>query len=138
MSDIDFTKQTIDQYRLVERLQKRPLTTLYLGHDTKKQNQPVFVELLNQPAAADEALADRFQRRLETVRQLAHPHIAPILQIGRDAPAANGKKGKTKTKSQPNNMYMPSLNICPALPWPAKLNNGAAATTGPTYPTCSR
>lgn len=105
MSDTDFTNQTIDQYRLVERLQKRPLTTLYLGHNTKKQNRPVFVELLNQPTAADEALAGRFQRRLETVQKLDHPHIAPILQIGRDGPAASGKKGKGQN-GNPTGQYV--------------------------------
>jgi serine/threonine protein kinase len=87
----DFTHHTIDHYRLERCLQQRPLTSLYLGHDTQ-QEQPVFVEIVNSVIADDEALAGRFQRRMETVRQLDHPHIAPVLQIGR----TNLKKTKSR------------------------------------------
>jgi eukaryotic-like serine/threonine-protein kinase len=101
MTEPDFSNHKIGQYRLTERLQKRPLTSLYLGQDTKA-DQPVFVEIMNQSAAEDENLADRFQRRLETVRQLDHPHIAPILQIGRTSPTATtGKNSKAKVPLPP-------------------------------------
>jgi eukaryotic-like serine/threonine-protein kinase len=100
MTEPDFSDHKIGQYRLTERLQKRPLTSLYLGQDTKA-DQPVFVEIMNRSAAEDENLADRFQRRLETVRQLDHPHIAPILQIGRSSPIpTTGKNSKAKDPQQ--------------------------------------
>lgn len=92
MSVSDFTNHVIDQYQLVQPLQQRPFTTLYLGQNTR-QDETVFVEVMNQPATTNEELAGRFQRRLETVRQLDHPHIAPILQVGRSPlKAENGSE----------------------------------------------
>jgi eukaryotic-like serine/threonine-protein kinase len=89
----DLTNHTIDRYKLVQRLRQRPLTSLYLGQDTQIV-RPVFVQVLNTSVADDEELAGRFQRRLEIVRQLEHPHIAPIIQAGRTTlPVENGKKG---------------------------------------------
>jgi eukaryotic-like serine/threonine-protein kinase len=78
----DLTNQIIDHFQLTQRLQQRPFTTLYRGQDTQLV-RPVFVEVMNSTTTADKKLAGRFQRRLETVRQLEHPHIAPILQVGR-------------------------------------------------------
>ena len=85
MTKMDFTHYTIGPYRLEACRQQRPLTSLYLAHDTQ-QDKPVFIEVMNQPAAADEAAASRFQRRLETVRQIEHPFVAPILESGQTRP----------------------------------------------------
>jgi eukaryotic-like serine/threonine-protein kinase len=85
MTTLDLSNYIIDHYNVVQPLQKRPLTTLYHGQDTQLV-RPVFIEVLNTTVAADAELAGRYQRRLEIVRQLDHPHIAPILQVGRTSP----------------------------------------------------
>ncbi len=85
MTKPDLSHYTIDHYYLEKRLLRRPLTSLYLALD-QRQKEPVFVEIMNQPVSEDVNLAGRFQRRLETVRHLEHPHIAPVLQSGKATP----------------------------------------------------
>lgn len=80
----DFTGQMFNHYQATQLLRQRPVSSLYLGEDTRQQ-QPVFLEILHTTLSTDAELAGRFQRRLETVAQLKHPHIAPILHTGSDA-----------------------------------------------------
>ncbi len=75
---IDFTGQTISQYRVKERLKERLCSSLYLAEDRKAKNT-VFLEILHVTADEDEDLAGRFRRRMNTVSQLNHPCIAPVL-----------------------------------------------------------
>ncbi len=78
---IDFTGQTINKYKLKERLKERPVSSLYLAEDSKGK-KPVFLEILHVTADEDEDLAGLFQRRMGTVSQLEHPHIASIIYTG--------------------------------------------------------
>ncbi|MCB8966137.1 MAG: serine/threonine-protein kinase [Chloroflexota bacterium] len=79
-ADTSFTGQTIQHYQVKERLKRRPASSLYLAQDTRT-DQLVFIEILHTTITGNEALAGRFQRRMETISQLKHPNIAPILTV---------------------------------------------------------
>ncbi len=78
---IDFTGQTITQYEIKDLLKERISSSLYQAED-RKSHKKVFLEILHATADEDEDLAGSFQRRMTTVAQLAHPHIAPVLYTG--------------------------------------------------------
>ncbi|NCF65633.1 MAG: protein kinase [Chloroflexi bacterium] len=77
----DLSGQQIGNYDLEEWLVSRSVSDFYLGSDVKL-DQPVFVEILRATAEQDPDLAGQFQRRMEAVSQIKHPHIASVMDIG--------------------------------------------------------
>ncbi|MCB8922142.1 MAG: serine/threonine protein kinase [Ardenticatenaceae bacterium] len=75
---IDFNGQTIGQYRVQELVKERLNSSLYVADDSKS-HKPVFLEILHTTAEENADLAGQFQRRMTTISQLQHPHIAPVL-----------------------------------------------------------
>jgi serine/threonine protein kinase len=72
--------QPIGNYELVKRVATRKVSDLYLARDIELQH-PVYLEMLRSTADEDQDLAARFQRRMESVRELKHENIASVSDI---------------------------------------------------------
>ena len=73
----------INRYILDEQLLKQGVSTIYLARD-EKDDSSVFLVTLQPEAAKSSDLADRFLRRAETLAQLEHDAILPLLDFGMD------------------------------------------------------
>ncbi|GAB4277483.1 MAG: hypothetical protein Kow0080_28500 [Candidatus Promineifilaceae bacterium] len=78
----DLSGRTIVNYTLEKRLYERPSSALYLARHNQSNN-PVFIELLYTDPENNPDAYGRFHRRMETVAQLHHPGIVPILEVGK-------------------------------------------------------
>jgi serine/threonine protein kinase len=74
---------TISHYRLTELLVAQMVSAIYLAQDEKTGEQ-VFLVTLQPDASRSSDLAERFQRRAETLAQLEHAVIPPLLDYGVD------------------------------------------------------
>lgn len=73
----------IGHYKLTNLLVEQAVSGIYLAQDEKTESQVFLVTL--QPAAVRAGdLADRFRRRAETLAQLKHDIIPPLLDFGVD------------------------------------------------------
>jgi serine/threonine protein kinase len=73
----------IAHYRLDQLLVEQTVAAIYLAHD-EKDDQSVFLVTLQANAAKSGDLVQRFQRRAETVAQLEHETLLPLLDYGLD------------------------------------------------------
>jgi serine/threonine protein kinase len=72
---------TISHYLLTDLLVAQAFSAIYLAQD-KKTGKSVFLITLQPDAARSSDLAERFQRRAETLAQLEHAIIPPLLDHG--------------------------------------------------------
>ncbi len=72
-----------DRYVLDRELGRGGMATVYLAHDLKHRRR-VALKVLH-PELAHVMGADRFQREIETVARLQHPHILPVHDSGETA-----------------------------------------------------
>lgn len=86
-SDLSGTK--LHHYQLETLLKQRPLTALYLAND-ESQKKPMLIELITGDHT-DESHG-RFHRRMDTLSQIDHPGIAPILEVATTLDATNADK----------------------------------------------
>ncbi len=70
--------QQISHYRIEAEMLIGESESLYQAEDTRS-NEVVYLTFVN---SLDRDLAERFQRRTETLRQINHPIIAPIEDFG--------------------------------------------------------
>jgi serine/threonine protein kinase len=77
------TDNKISHYRLNELLVDQAVSGVYLAQDEKTKNT-IFLVTLQPDAARSSDLADRFRRRAETLAQLEHDVIPPLLDYGLD------------------------------------------------------
>jgi serine/threonine protein kinase len=79
-----------DRYRIEREVGRGGMATVFLARDTK-HGRRVAIKVLHADAAS--ALgSDRFVREIETVANLAHPHILPLFDSGRaSAPRGGGE-----------------------------------------------
>lgn len=73
----------IGHYRLDELLVEQAVSGIYLAQDEETENL-VFLVTLQPDAMRSTDLADRFRRRAETLAQLEHEAILPLLDFGVD------------------------------------------------------
>ena len=73
----------ISHYLLDELLVEQTVSAIYRAQDEKADN-PVFLVTLQPDVAKSGDLTDRFQRRAETLAQLEHETILPLLDYGID------------------------------------------------------
>ncbi|HSG50335.1 MAG TPA: protein kinase [Longimicrobiales bacterium] len=69
-----------DRYRVVEELGRGGMARVYLAWERKHQRRVVLKVL--QPGVAALHGTDRFQREIELVARLAHPHIVNLIDSG--------------------------------------------------------
>ena len=70
-----------DRYRIERELGAGGMATVYLAQDLKHDRQ-VAIKVLR-PELAAALGAERFLREIETTAKLSHPHILPLLRLGR-------------------------------------------------------
>lgn len=73
--------EQIGDYQIEQHLAQHEVSDLYLARHTTTNTQ-VFIEISRPSLDQNPDLIGRFQRRVETVALLKHPHIAPILDKG--------------------------------------------------------
>ena len=73
----DLSGQQIGNYEIESHIVAREISDLFLARDIKLE-RPVFLEVLRVSEQEDEALAESFRARMETVSQLKGPHIAVV------------------------------------------------------------
>lgn len=75
------SENKIGPYRLNELLVEQAVSSIYLAQGEKAENH-VFLVTLQPDALRSGDLADRFRRRAETLAQLEHEAILPLLDYG--------------------------------------------------------
>ncbi|MCB8924972.1 MAG: protein kinase [Ardenticatenaceae bacterium] len=73
----------ISHYTLNELLVEQPVSVIYRAQD-KKNGDAVFLLTLQPDAVKSNDLTERFLRRAETLSQLKHASLLPILDYGQD------------------------------------------------------
>jgi serine/threonine-protein kinase len=69
-----------DRYRLERELGRGGMATVYLARDLRHK-RPVALKVLH-PELAQTVGPERFQREIETVARLQHPHILTVHDSG--------------------------------------------------------
>jgi serine/threonine protein kinase len=72
-----------DRYRIERELGRGGMATVLLAHDLRHK-RPVALKVLH-PELAQTLGSERFQREIETVARLQHPHILPVHDSGETA-----------------------------------------------------
>ncbi len=75
----DWTGQQVGNYHVIRLLEQGTVIDRYLSYDVSSQRQ---ITLLLLAAPTDETGILRFQRNLPIIKDLVHPHIAPLLDAG--------------------------------------------------------
>ena len=73
--------KTLGQYTILEEAGRGGMATVYLSKQTS-MNRNVAVKVLPQHFLHDPNFLERFQREVEVISQLEHPHILPIYDYG--------------------------------------------------------
>lgn len=82
MSD-DFTGKTLGQYEVAEEIGRGGMATVYKARQTSI-NRTVAVKVLPRSLLHDPGFYERFEREVDVIAHLEHPHILPIYDFGRD------------------------------------------------------
>jgi serine/threonine protein kinase len=77
-------ERLIGQYRLVQLIGIGAMARVYRAQDTAAGDAEVAVKILSDTIALDPNHRRRFKREAETVQNLDHPYILPILTFGED------------------------------------------------------
>src|SRR6266498_2363742 len=72
-----------DRYRIERELGRGGMATVFLAHDLRHK-RPVALKVLHSELAQTLG-PERFQREIETVARLQHPHILPVHDSGATA-----------------------------------------------------
>jgi eukaryotic-like serine/threonine-protein kinase len=85
MADLRERLQTglADRYRIERQLGRGGMATVFLAHDLRHK-RPVALKVLH-PELAQTLGPERFQREIETVARLQHPHILTVYDSGETA-----------------------------------------------------
>jgi len=79
---------TVDgRYRVVSRLARGGMSTVYLATDTRL-DRPVALKILYPHLAADRFFLERFEREAKSAARLSHPHVVGVLDQGYDGEVA--------------------------------------------------
>jgi len=73
--------QTLDHYRIIERIGQGGMATVYLAVDTRSQDE-VALKILSPTMSSDRRFVKRFRREAQLVSQLKHPNIVSVLAYG--------------------------------------------------------
>ncbi len=73
--------QTLDHYRVIERIGQGGMATVYLAVDTRSQEE-VALKILSPTMSSDRRFIKRFRREAQLVSQLKHPNIVSVLAYG--------------------------------------------------------
>jgi len=73
--------QTLGQYTILEEAGRGGMATVYMAKQTS-MNRNVAVKVLPPHFLHDPNFLERFQREVEVISQLEHPHILPIYDYG--------------------------------------------------------
>jgi serine/threonine protein kinase len=73
--------QTLDHYRVIERIGQGGMATVYLAVDMRSQEN-VALKILSPTMSSDRRFVKRFRREAQLVSQLKHPNIVSVLAYG--------------------------------------------------------
>ncbi|NOR88740.1 MAG: protein kinase, partial [Anaerolineales bacterium] len=73
--------QTLDHYRIIERIGQGGMATVYLAVDTRSQAE-VALKVLSPTMSSDRRFVKRFRREAQLVSQLKHENIVSVLAYG--------------------------------------------------------
>ncbi len=73
--------QTLDHYRIIERIGQGGMATVYLAVDTRSQAE-VALKVLSPTMSSDRRFVKRFRREAQLVSQLKHANIVSVLAYG--------------------------------------------------------
>jgi hypothetical protein len=83
LTDPKLGTRIADRYRLAERLGAGGMGVVYKGEDTSS-GEPVAVKFLHEAFAGMPDLVKRFEREVQAMRRMAHPHVVRIVDSGVD------------------------------------------------------
>ena len=79
----DLIGQTLDQYRIVEKISEGSVATVYKAYHPSLDRY-VAVKVLSPVHADDPGFSQRFQREAQAVAQLEHRNILPLYDSGQE------------------------------------------------------
>ncbi len=75
--------KTLGQYEIIEEIGRGGMATVYRARQTS-MNRIVAVKVLPRNLLHDPGFYERFEREVDVVAHLEHPHILPIYDYGKD------------------------------------------------------
>jgi serine/threonine protein kinase len=78
----DLTGKTLGRYRLVERIGRGGMATVYKAYQPALERYVAVKVMHEQLAAEDAQFFKRFQREAKAVAALRHPHIVQVFDFG--------------------------------------------------------
>lgn len=73
--------QRLGQYEIVDRIAKGGMATIYLARQTS-MGRDVAIKVLPPILLHDDTFLERFNREVEIISRLQHPHILPVYDYG--------------------------------------------------------
>lgn len=83
VKETDLTGETLSNYKIIERLGRGGMATVYKAHELSL-NRIVALKVLSTQLSEDEDYIKRFKREAQTAAQLNHPHIIQIYAIAEE------------------------------------------------------
>ncbi len=78
---VDLTGKQLGQYQIIEQLGKGGMATIYLARQTS-MGREVAIKVLPPILLHDDTFLERFNREVEIISRLQHPHILPVYDYG--------------------------------------------------------
>jgi serine/threonine protein kinase len=79
----DLIGKTLGQYEIVEEIGRGGMATVYKARQ-RSMNRIVAIKVLPRQMLHDPGFYDRFEREVDVISHLEHPHILPIYDYGQD------------------------------------------------------
>jgi serine/threonine protein kinase len=83
VNEMDLTGKTLSNYKIIGRLGKGGMATVYKAHELSL-NRVVALKVLSPQLSEDKDYIKRFQREAQAAAQLNHPHIVQVYAIGEE------------------------------------------------------
>ncbi|MCU0498152.1 MAG: protein kinase [Anaerolineae bacterium] len=80
----DLIGKVLGQFEIIEEIGRGGMATVYRARQLSMMNRVVAVKVLPRHLLHDPSFYERFEREVEVISHLEHPHIVPIYEYGQD------------------------------------------------------
>jgi len=79
----DLIGKTLGQFEIAEEIGRGGMATVYKARQ-RSMNRTVAIKVLPRQMLHDPGFYERFEREVDVISHLEHPHILPIYDYGQD------------------------------------------------------
>lgn len=80
----DLIGKILGQFEIIEEIGRGGMATVYRARQLSMMNRVVAIKVLPRHLLHDPSFYERFEREVEVISHLEHPHIVPIYEYGQD------------------------------------------------------